>query len=147
MDRDGGEGPAQWSRAADEHDERMPRIGPYPIAGLVQRARRIANLSQRELARRAGLSPSTVGRVESGAIRPTLDALQRMLACAGLHLVVVDADGRVVQPMRVIDDAGDGTNRRYPAHLDTILDPRPGQWWVDQHGLARPPETCDARER
>jgi hypothetical protein len=31
--------------------------------------------------------------------------------------------------------------RRYPAHLDTVLDPAPGEWWGDRYGLARPPET------
>jgi len=30
---------------------------------------------------------------------------------------------------------------RYPSHLDTILDPVAGEWWADDYGLARPPET------
>ena len=30
---------------------------------------------------------------------------------------------------------------RFPAHLDTILDPVAGQWWAEQYGLAMPPET------
>src|SRR5690606_4407178 len=46
-----------------------------------------------------------------------------------------------VQPMRDVADIHDGGDRRYPAHLDTILDPRPGEWWADKYGLARPPET------
>jgi hypothetical protein len=43
--------------------------------------------------------------------------------------------------MRDIDDIRNGGGALYPSHLDTILDPRPGEWWGDQYGLARPPET------
>ena len=68
--------------------------------------------------------------------------LGRLLAVAGLGLVVVDAAGRLVRPMLDDrDDLRDGADRRYPTHLDTILDPKPGEWWGDRYGLARPPET------
>lgn len=107
----------------------------------MRRARRIADLSQREMACRAGLSPTTIGRVESGTMVPSLDVLQRTMAAAGLYLTVVDQDGHVVRPMLDRDDIRDGAERRYPSHLDTILDPRPGEWWADLYGLARPPET------
>jgi transcriptional regulator with XRE-family HTH domain len=138
-----------WARAADVREATLPKLGPYPIAGLLRRARRIAGLSQREFARQAGVSPSTVGRIESGAIVPVLPAFARMLAIAGLRLVVVDDAGHVVPPMRDIDDIRNGGGRLYPSHLDTILDPRPGEWWGDQYGLARPPETFhrDPRRR
>lgn len=119
----------------------MPKIGPYPAGGLVRRARRIADLSQRELARKTGLSPSTVARIETGSLTPSLAVMQHILAVAGLSLVVVDRSGRVIQPMRDVSDIRDGADRRYPAHLDTILDPKQGEWWADQYGLARPPET------
>jgi transcriptional regulator with XRE-family HTH domain len=130
-----------WRREADKREALLPRVGPYPAGGLVRRARRIADLSQRELARRTGLAPSTVARIETGETIPSLAVLQRILDTAGLSLVVVDRDGHVIQPMRDVDDIHDGGDRRYPAHLDTILDPRPGEWWADQYGLARPPET------
>lgn len=141
--------PSVWSREADRREAELPTIGRYPAAGLVRRARRIADLSQRELARRAGLSPSTVARIETGEITPSLGVMQRILDAAGLSLVVVDHEGHVVQPMRDVADMHDGADRRYPAHLDTILDPRPGEWWGDQYGLARPPETFyrDRRRR
>ena len=119
----------------------MPKVGPYPAGGLVRRARRIADLSQRELARRTGLSPSTVARIETGSLTPSLAVMQHILSAAGLSLVVVDRSGHVIQPMRDVSDVRDGADRRYPAHLDTILDPKPGEWWADQYGLARPPET------
>lgn len=132
---------APWAREADEREASMPKIGPYPAGGLVRRARRIADLSQRELARKTGLSPSTVARIETGSLTPSLAVMQHILAVAGLSLVVVDRSGRVIQPMRDVSDIRDGADRRYPAHLDTILDPKQGEWWADQYGLARPPET------
>jgi transcriptional regulator with XRE-family HTH domain len=118
-----------------------PRVGRYPVAGLVRRARRIAGLSQRSMARFAKTSPGTVGKVESGSLVPSVDLLERLLGAAGLYLAVVDQDGRVTLPMETWDDTLDGAERRYPAHLDTILDPEPGEWWGDVYGLLRPPET------
>lgn len=138
-----------WERKADEMERDLPKVGPFPASGLVRRARRINDTSQREMARMAGVSPSTVARVETGEMRPSLDLLARLLATTGLYLVVVDQDGRVIVPMRECEETRDGADRRYPSHLDTILDPRPGEWWADQYGLARPPETFyrDRRRR
>ncbi|SCE84004.1 Transcriptional regulator, contains XRE-family HTH domain [Micromonospora purpureochromogenes] len=118
-----------------------PTVGQFPIAGLVRKARRIAGLGQRQMARFARVAPSTVGRVETGEMTPSLAVLERLLGAAGLYLAVVDPDGRVIQPMADWDDTRDGAGRRYPSHLDTILDPEPGEWWGDIYGLARPPET------
>jgi transcriptional regulator with XRE-family HTH domain len=117
------------------------RVGRYPIVGLVRRARRIAGLSQRGMARLAKVSPGTVGKVESGSLTPSVDLLDRLLGAAGLFMAVVDQDGHVILPMETWDDTLDGAERRYPAHLDTILDPEPGEWWGDVYGLLRPPET------
>jgi transcriptional regulator with XRE-family HTH domain len=111
------------------------------VAGVVRRVRRIADMSQRELATAAGTASSTVGRIEAGVLQPSLALLLRVLAVAGLRLVVVDAEGRVVQPMADGDDTRDAAERRYPSHLDTILDPEPGEWWGDVYGLMHPPET------
>jgi transcriptional regulator with XRE-family HTH domain len=129
-------------------------LGPFPVAGLVRRTRRIGDLSQRQMARRAGVAPSTVARLERGVLTPSLELLQRLLATAGLYVVAVDADGHVIAPMEDREDFTDGAGRRYPAHLDTIVDPGPGDWWGDTYGLCRPPETFhrdrarrDARRR
>ncbi|WP_446217073.1 helix-turn-helix domain-containing protein [Micromonospora sp. IBHARD004] len=118
-----------------------PTIGRVPIAGLVRQARRVAGLGQRQMARFAKVAPSTVGRVEAGGMTPSLQVLERLLGAAGLYLVVVDQEGRVIQPMEDWDDTRDGAGRRYPSHLKLILDPEPGEWWADIYGLARPPET------
>ena len=117
------------------------RGGGFPAAGLVRRARRIADLSQREMAKAGHVSAGCVGRIESGSLAPSLAVLLRLIEIAGLSLVVVDAQGRVVLPMDDWDDTRDGAERRYPSHLDTILDPEPGEWWGDVYGLSRPPET------
>jgi transcriptional regulator with XRE-family HTH domain len=131
-----------------------PHVGAETVPGLIRKVRRLADLSQRELARAARVSPSTVARIESGALAPSLDTLLRLLAVAKLVLVVTDEQGQVVQPMRLWDDTRDGAERHYPAHLDLILDPRNQEWWACIYGLARPPETFhrdrrwrDARRR
>jgi transcriptional regulator with XRE-family HTH domain len=93
------------------------------------------------MARASGVSHVSVGRIEQGTMSPSLALLERILAVAGLRLVAVDDRGQVIRPMVDWPDALDGAERRYPAHLDTIIDPGPGEWWADQYGLTRPPET------
>lgn len=117
------------------------RQDALPVPGLIRRVRRIADLSQRQLADHVGVARSTIARIETGARTPGLPLLMRLLAVADLRLVVVDSGNRLVEPMRVWDDRRDGAERRYPAHLDIILDPKRGEWWADIFGLARPPET------
>jgi transcriptional regulator with XRE-family HTH domain len=57
-------------------------------AYLLKRARRRARLSQRELARLAGVPQSTVARVELGTLSPRTDTLDRLLRAAGQTLAV-----------------------------------------------------------
>ena len=121
-----------------------PPVTTVPdTSGLVRAVRRRADLSQRQLARRAGLSHATVARIETRSLAPSLATLGAILEVAGIRLVAVDADNRVVTSM--VDppttDLRDGAGRRYPSHLDVILDPLPGEWWADRYGMARPPET------
>jgi transcriptional regulator with XRE-family HTH domain len=123
----------------DDRDE--ARLGQFPLAGLLRQARRKCGMSQRDLAKRAGVSPATVARAESGTMMPSLDVLQRLLDATGLFLVVVDPDGRVIQPLEVFPLARDAAGRRYPAHLDLIIDPEYGEWWGDRYGLPNPPQT------
>jgi len=62
------------------------------VAGALRQARRAADLSQRQLARRVRVSPTSLSRYESGACLPSLPMLDRLLAGCGkdLRLVVVD---------------------------------------------------------
>jgi transcriptional regulator with XRE-family HTH domain len=63
---------------------------------LLREVREQAGLSVRSLAAAAGVSSSTVHRIEQGAMQPTVEMLQRLLESAGvrLHLEVED-DSRV----------------------------------------------------
>jgi hypothetical protein len=67
--------------------------------------------------------------------------MERLLGACGYRLMVVDHRRRSLAPMVDSDNTVDGARRRFPAHLDVILDPLPGEWWADIYGLARPPET------
>jgi transcriptional regulator with XRE-family HTH domain len=105
-------------------------MNDFPADRYVRAARAIADLSQRELAIRAGLPHHVVARTESTLRQAHVGDFARLLEAAGLHLIVVDDEGREVVPedmqnaMRV-----DRGHRRYPAHLDV----REGKddWWGD----------------
>ena len=87
--------------------------------GHVARVRRIADLSQRELAEEAGVGQSSIARWESGGPSITVAMLDRILRMAGLRLEVVDGEGRPVRPMDP-DGVRDNAGRRFPAHLDVL---------------------------
>lgn len=53
-------------------------------------ARRRAGLSQRELARRAGVPQSSISRIERGLVSPTVDTLERLVRACGMELEVLD---------------------------------------------------------
>lgn len=62
---------------------------------MVRMARRRSGVSQRELARRAGVATATVAGIEAGNQNPSLRVLSRLLEAAGLELAV----DRPVQPL------------------------------------------------
>jgi hypothetical protein len=62
------------------------------VARMVMRVRRLADLSQRDLAARVGLSPSTIARIETGQGAVSVGLFGRLLAVAGLRLLVCSAD-------------------------------------------------------
>ncbi|HKI27951.1 MAG TPA: helix-turn-helix transcriptional regulator, partial [Actinomycetota bacterium] len=55
-------------------------------AETLRDARRRAGLSQRELARRAHTPQPTIARIESHAVVPRMDTLDRLLAACGVTL-------------------------------------------------------------
>lgn len=57
------------------------------IPMLLREARARAGLSQRELAARAKMPQSSVGRIEAGLVSPSVATLARILAAAGFDLV------------------------------------------------------------
>lgn len=62
---------------------------------ICREARRVAGLTQRELAAQTGISSSSIARIERGRMEPTLDLLERLVEGCGQELVihVSDIDG------------------------------------------------------
>ncbi|OOP65302.1 hypothetical protein BMF89_00180 [Arthrobacter sp. SRS-W-1-2016] len=56
------------------------------MQNLVQEAIRESRFNRRELARRAGVSASTITRIEKGDVDPTLGMASRILAATGLQI-------------------------------------------------------------
>lgn len=98
-------------------EERTCHVNPaFDAAAYVTRVRRRADLSQRELAARVGVSQSVVNRWEGGA-PVSANRLATILALAGLRLCVVDGVGQQVDPTPS-DVVRDNAGRRFPSHLD-----------------------------
>lgn len=106
-------------RGLAAHDGRVTDGFP-DVPGLLRRIRRRADLSQRELARTAGLSVSTVAHAEAGTRDLRVGQLARAASCAGLRLVLVDPAGQEVSGMGA-DSVRDLGGRQFPAHLDVML--------------------------
>ena len=106
--------------------------GPRPgggdqTSGMIRRVRRMAKLSQRELAHELGVSQSAVAKWETGRTCPTVRMLERVLAVAEMRLAAVLAGGERVQPMKVVA-ARDAAGRRYPAHARVWAE----GWWAPE---------------
>ena len=71
-------------------------MAPPPLShGLLAHlahARKAANLTQTELAERAGLSRMTVQRLESGSLDPRLSTLQELAHALNMELHAVPAE-------------------------------------------------------
>jgi uncharacterized protein len=67
-------------------------------AEILREARRRADLTQRDLARRAGVSQSVISVYESGRRQPSLPMLQSLVAATGQRLeMAVRTDGGLVE--------------------------------------------------
>jgi len=64
------------------------REAAYKVARALIRLRKKQGLSQSEVARRAGLKQPAIARLESGAVRPTLDTIQRVAHALGREVEV-----------------------------------------------------------
>ncbi|AEG43931.1 helix-turn-helix domain-containing protein [Isoptericola variabilis] len=90
----------------------------HDIGGLVRTVRWEAGLTQDVLAARAGVSRTTLTRIESGGRNPSLPMLERILAAAGkqvrIELDPLDADVRAaIAARRASDDP--------PATVEALL--------------------------
>ena len=65
-------------------------------ASLLRYARRKANLSQRELGSRAGVTQATISRIEDEKISPRFDTLERLLNVCGFQLQAAPRRGEGV---------------------------------------------------
>jgi transcriptional regulator with XRE-family HTH domain len=106
---------------------------PGAFAGALLRAMRAhARLSQRELARRAGLPPSTIAGAEGAAgSAPSWASMVRAAAACGCLISVCPADqvevGVRLGPWQ-FDGVRDQGARHLPAHLDVWRLGRASEW-------------------
>ena len=143
----------QW-RAASRRDHPAilrrwrSRRGRRRRGRLLRAARRRADLSQRQLARRGRVPQSVVSRIESGrSASPGVETIARLLRAADHHLVAAPGSGLESSDgsdLPVRDRGG----RRYPAHLDVRPVDRFGSWWGDWSMLStRSPDIWDPAPR
>jgi transcriptional regulator with XRE-family HTH domain len=107
----------------------------FDLPGTLRRIRRLADLSQRELAVEVQASKSSIAAAESGTSGLDARILARAAALAGLRLTLLDVDGREVGAMAP-DTVRDLGGRRFPAHLDTRHSDE--RWWRYAHRFDRP---------
>ena len=93
--------------------------GQHFAAGVqLRRARRIARLSQRELAARAQVPLSTLARIEAGITAdPRVSTLAALFAAAGCTLTVLSRAHQEL-PEHPWEAKRDYGFRHFPAHLD-----------------------------
>ncbi|MFI7577497.1 GNAT family N-acetyltransferase [Micromonospora sp. NPDC049497] len=124
----------------DEPDE------PDDLGVILRALRRRADLSQRELAERAGVPQATLARIEAGRTAdPRYRTVELLVRAAGGQVTIgapaeaAPAGGPL--PGVPHDGLRDTAGRRYPAHLDVweVHEPRdwPGAWWA--HWYTLPP--------
>jgi transcriptional regulator with XRE-family HTH domain len=110
----------------------------FDVGGHLARLRRRADLSQRELAGRVGVSQSAIAAYEANQREVSARRLDEILRLGGLRLAVIDASGEEVAGFPV-DVVRDNAGRRFPAHLDVQPpDVLPGHAFSSPHP-DRPP--------
>jgi transcriptional regulator with XRE-family HTH domain len=72
-------------------------------ATILRDARRLAGLSQRAIAARAGVPQPTVARIESRAVVPRFDTLDKLLEVCGRVLVIARRPGAGVDRSPIRD--------------------------------------------
>ncbi|MDX6223079.1 MAG: hypothetical protein QOD91_2133 [Frankiales bacterium] len=99
---------------------------------MLRAARHFADLSQRELAARVGISKSYLGDLESGDVSaPSYPLVVRLVEATGLRLRVL---GPFAMPLlrRPLDDALDKGGRHWPGHLDVREVRADRDWWYSR---------------
>lgn len=89
-------------------------------ASILKLARMQSGLSQRALATKAGIPQSTVARIETGTMQPTLPLLYRILAAA-------DLEPRIrIEAYDDHDDVLDALSDKYPTKQEQMEHARDG---------------------
>jgi transcriptional regulator with XRE-family HTH domain len=101
------------------------------ISATLRAGRARLELSQRQLARRAGLSPSAIARLETGGYDPRLSWVLAALAAVGAHLELPLAESEQ-RWRRDGEYVRDNAGRRLPAHLEPYRLRFPHSWWPGQ---------------
>jgi len=116
----------------------------FDLCGLLRRIRRCADLSQRELAARIGTSKSAIAAAETGAAGLDARLVAAAAQVADLRIALLDLSGTEVPGMDpdAVRDRGD---RRFPAHLDTLLSEQRGSRWEHRPHRPQPTYTFDRR--
>jgi transcriptional regulator with XRE-family HTH domain len=117
------------------------------VGAALRSLRRLADLSQRELAERSGVPQATLARIESGrATDPRFRTVERLVRAAGGKMAIGAPDAAETVdgslPPVPHDEMRDEAGRRYPAHLDVweVREPKdwPGAWWANWYNLPPP---------
>jgi transcriptional regulator with XRE-family HTH domain len=105
------------------------------MQNVVQLAIRDSRFTRRELARRAGVSASTITRIEKGEIDPTLGMATRILAAAGLQLPSRTeplCDVRALHAARTILESSTSNSPAEEVMIETLMR------WASPDGTPRP---------
>ncbi|MDX6254364.1 MAG: hypothetical protein QOJ11_698 [Frankiales bacterium] len=125
------EAAARARDAAVRQDPLLTAPLPSPPA-LLRAARHYADLSQRELAERAGVPKSVVGDIESGRVAsPAFGLVVRLVEAAGLHVRVIDLFAMPVT-RRPLDHVLDAGGRHWLGHLDVRKVRSERDWWYSR---------------
>jgi transcriptional regulator with XRE-family HTH domain len=126
---------AEMPASATPFDPQLDPIMTVPLLpppAMLRAARHFADLSQRELAKRAGVAHSVVGDIESGRVSsPAFAVMVELLEAAGLRLQVLD---QLAFPLyaRPFDEVVDKGGRHWPGHLDVVEIRSEDDWWYSR---------------
>lgn len=86
---------ARLSAAFDAHftDERRRTV---VVAEQLAAVRKAKSLSQQQLSAMTGIDQAAISRIERGQINASVDTVSRLSESLGVHLALVDDEGRVV---------------------------------------------------
>ena len=73
----------------DDPESESSRYDLYAeIQEMVAHERKMQRITQKELAKRTGLSQANISNIENGATRPTIDSLQKIADAFGKRLII-----------------------------------------------------------